>query len=274
MAAMADTTEYIDGLARVSELTIYRHVFDNADREVGGVLIGRAPADAALPQVTAAIPAIAADEQRATLTFTQEAWEHVHRVLDREHPDKQIVGWYHSHPGFGIFLSDHDLFIHQNFFSGPAQIALVVDPLAGTEGVFCWHAGSISQLYERPTAGRWIGLGSPRATTPVKQRIEIDVAPEQRPYPIVPVVLSVVVGLGVGLLGARVVFNDDSSAQVAPTPAATASPIRPTPTPTPTPSPPPAPTVTPSATATAGQPPGGQPVQPDEVTVTGAQGGQ
>ena len=35
----------------------------------------------------------------------------------------KIVGWYHTHPGFGVEFSEMDLFIQQNFFGGPAQIA-------------------------------------------------------------------------------------------------------------------------------------------------------
>lgn len=146
----------IVGLRAASTQTIYPHVFDNADREVGGVLVGRMPADGGLPLITAAIPAISADEQRATLTFTQEAWAHVHQVLDSEFPpDEQIVGWYHSHPGFGIFLSGHDLFIHENFFSAPSQIAVVVDPLACTEGAFAWRQGKLLALFEHPTPPPW-----------------------------------------------------------------------------------------------------------------------
>lgn len=146
----------IVGLRAASTQTIYPHVFGNADREVGGVLVGRMPADGGLPLITAAISAISADEQRATLTFTQEAWAHVHQVLDSEFPpDEQIVGWYHSHPGFGIFLSGHDLFIHENFFSAPSQIAVVVDPLACTEGAFAWRQGKLQALYEQPTPPPW-----------------------------------------------------------------------------------------------------------------------
>jgi proteasome lid subunit RPN8/RPN11 len=146
----------IVGLRPISEETIYPHVFENADREVGGVLVGRMPADGSLPLVTGAIPAISADERRATLTFTQEAWAHVHRTLDTDFPpDEQIVGWYHSHPGFGIFLSGHDLFIHENFFNAPSQIAVVVDPLARTEGAFVWREEELISLFEQPTPGRW-----------------------------------------------------------------------------------------------------------------------
>jgi len=41
--------------------------------------------------------------------------------MDAQFADKKIVGWYHSHPGFGIFLSEYDLFIHRNFFTAPGR---------------------------------------------------------------------------------------------------------------------------------------------------------
>jgi proteasome lid subunit RPN8/RPN11 len=151
-----DTRPEIAGLKAVNDATIYAHVFGSADREVGGVLIGRTPADGSLPLVTGAIPAISADEQKATLTFTQEAWAHVHHVLESEFPDdEQIVGWYHSHPSFGIFLSGHDLFIHENFFNAPSQVAVVVDPIGCREGAFGWQDGKVVALYERATPKRW-----------------------------------------------------------------------------------------------------------------------
>ncbi|MCA9079908.1 MAG: hypothetical protein KDA58_05085, partial [Planctomycetaceae bacterium] len=46
-----------------------------------------------------------------------------------------------SHPDFGIFLSDRDVFIQQHFFSGAGQIAYVVDPVRHLEGVFEWRSG-------------------------------------------------------------------------------------------------------------------------------------
>lgn len=163
MSAIRDVPG-LDGSVREQ---VYAHVFSNADREVGGVLVGLMIPEKSTPFVTAAIAAIAASEQRSALTFTQDTWEHVHRVLERDHPDKQIVGWYHSHPGFGIFLSKDDVFIHRNFFSGAAQIALVVDPLHGTEGVFGWQGDNVVQWYERPTGRPGIGTSPLRLDAPV-----------------------------------------------------------------------------------------------------------
>ena len=38
-----------------------------------------------------------------------------------------VLGWYHTHPGWGLFLSAHDQFIHGNFYGGPHHVALVID---------------------------------------------------------------------------------------------------------------------------------------------------
>ena len=135
---------------------IYAHVFANPDREVGGVLVGRAATDAHLPEVIGAIPAVGATERRAALTFTQQAWSHMHAHLEVDFPaDARIVGWYHSHPDIGIYLSDQDLFIHRNFFALPDQIAVVVDPIALSEGAFAWDDDRVVRLYERPTPSEW-----------------------------------------------------------------------------------------------------------------------
>jgi proteasome lid subunit RPN8/RPN11 len=148
----------IPGLNRRVRSEIYDHIFANDDHEVGGVLVGSL-GSGDLPAITAAIPALEADGQRASVTFTHEAWSEIHEKLDRDYPDRQIVGWYHSHPGFGIFLSEHDRFIHANFFSDARQVAYVVDPHAGTEGVFTWQSGELRLLEERPTDRPGTGPG-------------------------------------------------------------------------------------------------------------------
>lgn len=73
-----------------------------------------------------------------TLKFTHETWDYVHKELEKTHPKKKIVGWIHTHPDFGIFLSEYDRFIHQNFFSEDSQVAFVVDPIRNTEGFYFW----------------------------------------------------------------------------------------------------------------------------------------
>jgi len=45
-----------------------------------------------------------------------------------------VVGWLHSHPGLGCFLSHTDIATQQRYFDHPQAIAAVVDPLS-TGGV-------------------------------------------------------------------------------------------------------------------------------------------
>ena len=80
-----------------------------------------------------------------TLKFTHETWEYVHKEIERKHNGKKIVGWIHTHPDFGIFLSEYDKFIQQNFFSEDHQIAYVVDPIQHIEGFYFWINGNIEK---------------------------------------------------------------------------------------------------------------------------------
>ena len=114
------------------------HAVLEPEVEVCGVLVGRLLEDAHgdFLHITAAIRGEAAKQQGAQVTFTHETWNHIHREMDERYPDEQMVGWYHTHGGFGIFLSEMDTFIHRNFFSAPYQVAYVFDPLAGSEGFF------------------------------------------------------------------------------------------------------------------------------------------
>jgi proteasome lid subunit RPN8/RPN11 len=113
-------------------------------RELGGMLIGSVQ-DSAIPVVTveAMIPARYTESVQASITFTYQTWQDIHAVKDRVYPEKKIIGWYHTHPGFGIFLSSYDQHIHTNFFTLPWQVAYVVDPLAHTEGFFRWEGGAV-----------------------------------------------------------------------------------------------------------------------------------
>ena len=109
--------------------------------EAGGLLIGYNCVDVQGKYllITDAIPATLAEGQRLCLTFTHQAWDQMLTHKHREFPGELIVGWYHTHPGLGVFLSGPDLFIHQHFFSDPMQVALVIDPAQFTWGLFYWR---------------------------------------------------------------------------------------------------------------------------------------
>jgi len=47
----------------------------------------------------------------------------------KNNEELRIVGWWHSHPGFGPFLSSTDIHTQEFFFPESYQVALVVDPI-------------------------------------------------------------------------------------------------------------------------------------------------
>lgn len=137
------TTDQVDFGPQQSE-QVHEHVHSDTENEVGGVLVGRLRDGVA--EIRHVLPALEAVGGAAQLTFTHEVWEQLLSTVDREHPDEQIVGWYHSHPGHGIFLSSFDQFIHENFFSAPGMVALVVDPRDDAFGWFGWDDGGLTRL--------------------------------------------------------------------------------------------------------------------------------
>lgn len=128
-------------------LHVTRHASDNSNREVGGVLLGQvyrsSRDDVIYPVISHAISARFATEGRGHLTFTPETWLDIHRQCEEHYPGRKIVGWYHTHPGLDIFLSEWDLFIHRNFFSHAWQVALVLDPHQDAGGFFVWSDGDV-----------------------------------------------------------------------------------------------------------------------------------
>ena len=156
--------------------------------EIGGVLVGDVNAETGDVFVAAAIPAYRATSAVASLTFTHEAWDDVNEVIARDYEGLRMVGWYHSHPRFGIFLSEYDVFIQKNFFREEWQVAYVVDPVAEISGVFGWEHGEIvrypfwnivargaSKSVREPDRGQSAGQGLSAPTAPpVAVRLEND----------------------------------------------------------------------------------------------------
>lgn len=122
---------------------IEQHAQADVTVEICGILVGNWFTDENGPYaiVTNYIRCNNATSKFAEVTFTHESWAHINKEMDSKFNDDRIVGWYHTHPDFGIFLSDRDCFIHEHFFSSPGQVAYVVDPVRGLEGVFAWSAG-------------------------------------------------------------------------------------------------------------------------------------
>ncbi|MBU6429134.1 MAG: Mov34/MPN/PAD-1 family protein [Cyanobacteria bacterium REEB65] len=120
--------------------------------EVGGILYGRVQdldgggGRVPLVDILAALPAEGAAGTSVHLRWTAEAWANIFSQRADLAPDLEIVGWYHTHPGLGVFLSGTDRQTHSAFFSQPWQVAIVLDPHDGELGVFAGEDGKAVPL--------------------------------------------------------------------------------------------------------------------------------
>ncbi|MFN2120743.1 MAG: Mov34/MPN/PAD-1 family protein [Anaerolineales bacterium] len=115
------------------------HSVSDTSIEVGGVLVGRwclSRRHEQFVMVEHALPARHTRQGSAFLTFTQDSLVDIHAQIDADYKGMMIVGWYHTHPGMGIFLSHYDVWLHEHFFPEPWQVALVVEPQTSAAGFF------------------------------------------------------------------------------------------------------------------------------------------
>lgn len=142
---------------------IENHAYSLLTAEVGGMLMGRV--EGAVTKIVGFIPALSASAEQVTLTFTHDVWEDILRLAQSEFPEETIVGWYHTHPTFGVFLSDYDLFIQENFFAAKGNLALVIDPVQGIYGWFAKNKKGIVEVFEEGATK----TGPKRSIEPVEQ---------------------------------------------------------------------------------------------------------
>ncbi len=136
---------FIDFDAMVS---IEEHARSNMSVELGGVLLGGAFLDENGRPFVVISDMLAADHYESTqgsFKFTHDTWSEISRQRQRLAPELAMVGWYHTHPGWGVFLSGMDVFICEHFFDKPLDVALVVDPCRGDRGMFQWSTAESRQ---------------------------------------------------------------------------------------------------------------------------------
>lgn len=125
-----------------------KYALEDTDHERGTIILGDYYESMGKTHIIISnyIEAKYTDASASTLTFTHETWDYVYKQQAKLYPDKKIVGWQHTHPNYGIFLSNYDLFIQENFFNLPFQVAYVIDPIQNIRGFFQWKNGKIEKL--------------------------------------------------------------------------------------------------------------------------------
>ncbi len=127
---------------------VLAHGQRHEDTEIGGVLLGRIwrCERGRVTEVTETVPAENTEAGLGHVTFSHETWQEIYNEVDRRPPELKIVGWYHSHPGFGVFFSQQDRFIQRHFFGGEGQLGIVVDPQRMAVAAFETRDGEVVAL--------------------------------------------------------------------------------------------------------------------------------
>ncbi len=121
---------------------------ETTKKEVGSILIGKYLESFGKGQIVISgyIEAKYTDAAAASLTFTHDTWDYIHKEKDKNFKELSIIGWHHTHPNYGIFLSSYDVFIQENFFNLPFQLAYVIDPVQKERGFFQWKNDKVEEL--------------------------------------------------------------------------------------------------------------------------------
>jgi proteasome lid subunit RPN8/RPN11 len=133
----------------------------NLGFELGGVMIGDhfKYRGQHWIEIAGYIPAQHYVNTSASFRFTVESWAGITREKEKRYNDRPVVGWHHTHPRYGIFLSGTDMFTHSHFFNMPWHVAMVVDPVRDEMGFFQWKAQKVQPcgffyVYDSVPVGR------------------------------------------------------------------------------------------------------------------------
>lgn len=119
-------------LSRLASVKILSHAISGRNIEVMGMLVGYSSNDTIVVKDCYSLP-VQGTETRVNAHM--ESYEYMVQYLDAfVGKEDKIVGWYHSHPGYGCWLSNIDIqtqSLNQNYQD--PYIAIVVDPKKSLE---------------------------------------------------------------------------------------------------------------------------------------------
>ncbi|MBI4360224.1 hypothetical protein HY572_00445 [Candidatus Micrarchaeota archaeon] len=102
-------------------------------KEAMGLLLGSAFVWNGNPYAVAERYVTASNDATAvSVRFSREAFSDLSKKLN----GFRVVGWTHSHPDYGCFLSSTDVATQESFFSEDFHFAFVVDPVRGEKKCF------------------------------------------------------------------------------------------------------------------------------------------
>ena len=116
------------------------------NKEIMGLMMGRSYSDDIGEYVLVTdIATSGLDSDEVSVRFNHDSLEDLFESIDTS-DGKNIVGWYHSHPGFGCYLSSTDMKTHEGIFGEELGFAVVIDPSDSTLKAFTFCNGEVKEV--------------------------------------------------------------------------------------------------------------------------------
>jgi len=135
---------------------------ENSVPEIGGLLLGNAfqlqTGGPYLVGIDKFIQITPESHDKFQLEFSTQSLAYELGIVQDDFPNLTVVGWFHTHPGHGLFLSKPDLAIQDGFFDKPYQFAMEIDTLSEDldTGFFTRrHSGQINNAAFLRTGAKW-----------------------------------------------------------------------------------------------------------------------
>ena len=157
-------------LSKLAEEKIRNHAMSRLDprMEIMGLLLGTVYRHGEREYVLVRdVATTDLDASLISVRFDRLGFEKLFESLDDSGFDYVIVGWYHSHPGHGCFLSQTDVDTQVSMFNRPFHSALVIDPVAMEIETFKVENG---RSLHRPFAVYWDEFQNPYFGESVRKR--------------------------------------------------------------------------------------------------------
>ncbi|OUM98230.1 MAG: hypothetical protein BAA04_07125 [Firmicutes bacterium ZCTH02-B6] len=121
--------------------------------ESGGLLLGRAYRDDEGPFILVehALAASHASPVLAPFRFGQQDWDLFRAQWRKMGAKHLVVGWFHTHPGYGARPTTYDRLLAERHFPEWWQLTYIIDPVQLRQGMFYWQDGELT-----PLGGFWV----------------------------------------------------------------------------------------------------------------------
>jgi proteasome lid subunit RPN8/RPN11 len=126
-------------ISKIAEEKMRNHAMSEVHErlEVMGLMLGQVFADRGIEYtVVRDVATTDLDASSTRVRFRRDGFEKLFASMDDIGFDHIVTGWYHSHPGHGVFMSPTDVDTQRGMFSSSYHRAVVIDPINKEIGAY------------------------------------------------------------------------------------------------------------------------------------------